>query len=233
MFLEQRKNNLPSLLLRPSSILNLPRLPFDWLWHVESGGDFRSSREGRGGVGETENEPENEWKRPCLTLKELRLKLITLLEFWRGKYTSNYRRYNFISSFCSSVHFIVTPPPAPARIFLYSPHFPFHVRPWKMAVSKYGCGVLLFWCTFFTALSPYKTQQQSGKRRNVLVMIGDDAGFETQFYNNTVCKTPNLNQLAQRSLIFKNAFTSVSSCSPSRSAILTGKKTDFKTAGNS
>ncbi|KAI8501017.1 hypothetical protein Bbelb_211120 [Branchiostoma belcheri] len=58
--------------------------------------------------------------------------------------------------------------------------------------------------------------------RNVLVIIGDDAGFETQVYNNTVCKTPHLNSLGSRSLTFRQAFTSVSSCSPSRSAILTG-----------
>ncbi|KAK2569718.1 N-sulfoglucosamine sulfohydrolase [Acropora cervicornis] len=60
------------------------------------------------------------------------------------------------------------------------------------------------------------------ERRNVLVIIGDDAGFETQVYNNTICRTPNLNTLAKRSVIFNNAFTSVSSCSPSRSTILTG-----------
>ncbi|KAM8842395.1 N-sulfoglucosamine sulfohydrolase [Synchiropus picturatus] len=60
------------------------------------------------------------------------------------------------------------------------------------------------------------------KHRNVLLIIADDAGFETEVYNNTVVKTPNLRSLAQRSLLFKNAFTSVSSCSPSRSTILTG-----------
>lgn len=50
----------------------------------------------------------------------------------------------------------------------------------------------------------------------------DDAGFETEVYNNSVVHTPHLRSLAQRSLVFKNAFTSVSSCSPSRSTILTG-----------
>ena len=50
----------------------------------------------------------------------------------------------------------------------------------------------------------------------VILCSGDDAGFETQVYNNSVCRTPHLNQLAQRSLVFNNAFTSVSSCSPSR-----------------
>lgn len=68
------------------------------------------------------------------------------------------------------------------------------------------------------------------ERRNVLVIIGDDAGFETQVYNNTVCKTPNINALAKRSVIFKNAFTSVSSCSPSRSAILTGENLGWYSA---
>ena len=60
-------------------------------------------------------------------------------------------------------------------------------------------------------------------RRNVLLFIADDGGFEMQVYNNSVCRTPNLNALAERSVIFDHAFTSVSSCSPSRSAILTGQ----------
>ncbi|CAI9555953.1 unnamed protein product, partial [Staurois parvus] len=58
--------------------------------------------------------------------------------------------------------------------------------------------------------------------RNVLLLVGDDAGFEMNVYNNTAIQTPHLEELAKRSLIFKNAFTSVSSCSPSRGAILTG-----------
>ncbi|MBN3300580.1 SPHM sulfohydrolase, partial [Amia calva] len=60
------------------------------------------------------------------------------------------------------------------------------------------------------------------KKRNVLLIIADDAGFETDVYNNSAIHTPHLHALAQRSLIFHNAFTSVSSCSPSRSTILTG-----------
>lgn len=64
------------------------------------------------------------------------------------------------------------------------------------------------------------TAQSRG--RNVLLIIADDAGFETEVYNNSVVHTPNLRSLARRSLVFSNAFTSVSSCSPSRSTILTG-----------
>ena len=59
-------------------------------------------------------------------------------------------------------------------------------------------------------------------KRNVLVLIADDYGMQSGTYGNKVCKTPNLDSLAQRSLIMEHGFTSVSSCSPSRSAILTG-----------
>lgn len=42
-------------------------------------------------------------------------------------------------------------------------------------------------------------------------------------YLNRISQTPNLDALAKQSLIFNNAFTSVSSCSPSRAALLTGQ----------
>ena len=58
--------------------------------------------------------------------------------------------------------------------------------------------------------------------RNVLMMVADDGGFESAIYGNSYCKTPYLNEFAQRSVVFRQAYTSVSSCSPSRSAILTG-----------
>ncbi|CAE1300297.1 SGSH [Acanthosepion pharaonis] len=64
------------------------------------------------------------------------------------------------------------------------------------------------------------TQHTSAK--NVLIIVADDAGFESQVYNNSVCKTPHLNLLARQSVVFNKAFTSVSSCSPSRSTILSG-----------
>ena len=54
------------------------------------------------------------------------------------------------------------------------------------------------------------------------LFTADDFGFETQVYNNTVCQTPKLDELASRSLIIRHAYTTVSSCSPSRAAILTG-----------
>lgn len=61
--------------------------------------------------------------------------------------------------------------------------------------------------------------------RNVLMMVADDAGKEMKIYGNTACKMPHLDHLAEQSVAFTSAFTTVSSCSPSRSAILTGLPT--------
>lgn len=60
------------------------------------------------------------------------------------------------------------------------------------------------------------------KHRNVLVIFADDGGFMQTAYNNTVCDTPSLDALAARSVVFNRGYTGVSSCSPSRSVILSG-----------
>lgn len=62
----------------------------------------------------------------------------------------------------------------------------------------------------------------SDKVRNVLLLLADDGGFEIGAYRNKICQTPNIDELARNGLLFNNAFTSVSSCSPSRAALLTG-----------
>uniref|UniRef100_A0A182Q2U5 Sulfatase N-terminal domain-containing protein n=1 Tax=Anopheles farauti TaxID=69004 RepID=A0A182Q2U5_9DIPT len=58
--------------------------------------------------------------------------------------------------------------------------------------------------------------------KNVLLLLADDGGFEMGAYRNRIVQTPNLDALAKESLIFNNAYASVSSCSPSRASILTG-----------
>lgn len=60
------------------------------------------------------------------------------------------------------------------------------------------------------------------KIRNALLLVADDAGFEMGAYANKYVQTPNLDNFAKKSLIFNYAFTSASSCSPSRAQILTG-----------
>jgi hypothetical protein len=46
-------------------------------------------------------------------------------------------------------------------------------------------------------------------------------------YRNKICQTPNLDMLGKKSLIFNNAYTSVSSCSPRYIKQLVQKSTNW------
>ncbi|XP_050409327.2 N-sulphoglucosamine sulphohydrolase [Patella vulgata] len=73
-----------------------------------------------------------------------------------------------------------------------------------------------------TSSGPHRNKFDPG-RTNVLVLLGDDAGVQMSAYNNAAIKSPNFDKLSERSVVFSHGFTSVSSCSPSRSVVLTGQ----------
>ncbi len=59
---------------------------------------------------------------------------------------------------------------------------------------------------------------------NIIFIIGDDISWDDiGAYGNTKIKTPNLDKLAKDGLRFTNMYLTASSCSPSRSSILTGR----------
>lgn len=61
-------------------------------------------------------------------------------------------------------------------------------------------------------------------RPNVIVFMGDDISWNDYgCYGNTSARTPNIDQLARDGIKFNNAFLTASSCSPSRSSIITGR----------
>src|SRR3954451_24017785 len=74
-------------------------------------------------------------------------------------------------------------------------------------------------CTFAFALSA------TAGPKNVVLLIADDLGMEVGCYGDRAAKTPNIDALAGTGTRFTNGFASVSSCSPSRAAILTGLPT--------
>ncbi|WP_236976164.1 sulfatase family protein [Membranihabitans maritimus] len=58
---------------------------------------------------------------------------------------------------------------------------------------------------------------------NVVLFVADDLGaHDIGPYGNVVVRTPNLDHLASRSMLFSNAFAASPTCSPSRAALLTG-----------
>ena len=71
------------------------------------------------------------------------------------------------------------------------------------------------------AVSTHHARAQA-PQRNVLLLISDDQGLDAGCYGNAAIKTPNLDRLAATGTLFTHAYAGVSSCSPSRSVILSG-----------
>jgi N-sulfoglucosamine sulfohydrolase len=80
---------------------------------------------------------------------------------------------------------------------------------------RYSRWILLVWALFSAA--------GTAAPRSVLLIISDDQGRDLGVYGNTVLRTPVLDGLAARGTLFTNAFATVSSCSPSRSVIYSGR----------
>ncbi|XP_066104894.1 iduronate 2-sulfatase [Saccopteryx bilineata] len=61
---------------------------------------------------------------------------------------------------------------------------------------------------------------------NILLIIVDDLRPSLGCYGNKLIRSPNINQLASRSLLFQNAFAQQAVCAPSRVSFLTGRRPD-------
>ena len=64
--------------------------------------------------------------------------------------------------------------------------------------------------------------EAAAAKRNVVLFVVDDQGCDAGCYGNPVVRTPNLDRLAAEGTRFDFAFCTTSSCSASRSVILTG-----------
>lgn len=73
-------------------------------------------------------------------------------------------------------------------------------------------------------LSPLSKCTQRPKKPNVVLILVDDLGWkDLGCYGNQYYETPNIDLLCQDSMKFTNAYASCAVCSPTRSAILTGR----------
>lgn len=71
------------------------------------------------------------------------------------------------------------------------------------------------------ALSPSAALAQA-KQKNVVLIIADDLGRQLGCYGDKCVTSPNIDALAKKGVRFTRAYSSVSSCSPSRASIMSG-----------
>ncbi len=70
-------------------------------------------------------------------------------------------------------------------------------------------------------------------RPNILFAIADDWGAHAGAYGTAWVKTPAFDRIAREGLLFKNAYTPVAKCAPSRAIVLTGRHAwQLEEAGN-
>lgn len=76
--------------------------------------------------------------------------------------------------------------------------------------------------------TPRAAEPAAGGRHptNVLMIVVDDLRPNLGCYGDTAAKTPNIDRLAARGVVFAHAYCQQAVCSPSRSSLLTGRRPD-------
>ena len=81
---------------------------------------------------------------------------------------------------------------------------------------------LLFVLLFAPLTALPAASGRAPNKPNILWLIAEDACPDFGCYGNTAARTPNIDRLAGESRLYRNAFSTASVCSASRSAFMTG-----------
>jgi arylsulfatase A-like enzyme len=79
----------------------------------------------------------------------------------------------------------------------------------------------LILCAIFASI-PFSAKAADAKRPNVLFLISDDLNNLLGCYGDKLAKTPNIDRLASRGVLFEKAYCTFPLCGPSRNSMLTG-----------
>src|SRR5688572_25416250 len=86
--------------------------------------------------------------------------------------------------------------------------------------------MLLAFASLVMLISLPALAQQQNKRPNVLFFAVDDLRTDIGCYGHPEVKTPNIDVLAKRGMVFRRAYCQQAVCSPSRTSFLTGRRPD-------
>lgn len=79
-------------------------------------------------------------------------------------------------------------------------------------------------CLFLACSGTYLNGQNTSPPPNIVFIIADDlGGNDLACYGNTVVQSPNIDRIASEGMVFTNAYLTTSSCSPSRTSIISGR----------
>ena len=92
------------------------------------------------------------------------------------------------------------------------------------SMSRSPTLTLCVWGTLFLLHTTTSLPQQ--KARNVLFIAIDDLRTQLGSYGHDQAKSPNIDELASRSLLFERTYCQVALCSPSRASLLMGRRPD-------
>lgn len=104
----------------------------------------------------------------------------------------------------------------------------------RHSVKKYllRCIPVLLAATSVMTQNAVASEQSADDKPNILVLLTDDQSFRSLgAYGNKQVKTPNLDALAEKGVIFDRAYDTTSICMASRAQVFTGMY-EFKTGAN-
>ncbi|TXG35436.1 sulfatase family protein [Seonamhaeicola maritimus] len=92
-----------------------------------------------------------------------------------------------------------------------------------MNLKNYSVIFLLIISLIFVSCKSNNKTPQENQKPNIVLIIADDVSWDDiGAYGHPKVKTPHLDQLAKEGMIFNQAFLTTSSCSPSRTSIVSG-----------
>lgn len=112
-----------------------------------------------------------------------------------------------------------------------------HTRAFFLCIHSSSCSYLYFYLMYrfdiilclmlFWTASPVSDQMPGVYTRegppNIVIIYADDLGIgDVSCYGRGTLRTPNIDRLAQRGLLFTNGYATSATCTPSRYALLTG-----------